>query len=71
MTLLWCRHTRTTWPQTRRGDRQAYIVCLDCCAEFEYTIGFGRGPRILRNEEQHAAKTEFLESDAPIVQPEG
>ena len=39
MNLLWffpCRHSRTSFPQTFRGDRGAHVVCLSCGREFDF-----------------------------------
>ena len=34
--LLPCRHKRTTFPITLKGERGAHLTCLDCGRVFEY-----------------------------------
>src|SRR5580765_6138494 len=34
--LFGCRHERTTFPQSSKGDAKMHVVCVDCGKEFAY-----------------------------------
>ena len=58
--MRFCRHSRTTFPQTPKGGT-TYVVCLGCGAEFEYDwTQMKQGKRIVNDMQRRSVTIKIL-----------